>query len=78
MDLHTTVKESAFMKDTMKNVKGHGRIATERPTSLKKILKKNTEGVFWYPPLLLTQGQLSIHQLLQTTHQPSTSRLQKL
>lgn len=40
MDLHTTVKESAFMKDTMKNVKGQGRIATERPTSLKKIVKK--------------------------------------
>lgn len=40
MDLHTIVKESAFMKDTMKKVKGQGHIATERTTSLKKILKK--------------------------------------
>lgn len=40
MDLHTTVKGSAFMKDTLKEVKGQGHIATEKTTSLKIILKK--------------------------------------
>lgn len=76
MDLHTTVKGSAFVKETLEKVKGQGHIATEKTTSLKIILK-NKYGVFCYSPLPLTQGQLSTHQLLLTTHQLSTSRLQK-